>query len=114
MKEWIESILFFMILSSVITELVPEDSYKTGIRFFSGLILVILTALPVTEYLFSMEIPDMSGLFEFHATASEEEEAYFEEIFQNGFGEEGKCEAFFKMPSDYMPAEPLGEAGNTY
>ena len=28
--------------------------------------------------------------------------------------EEGKCEAFLKMPSDDMPAESLGAAGDTY
>ena len=87
MKSWIERILFFMILSSFITELVPEESYKNGIRFFTGLILVILTALPVTEYLFSIQFPDMTGLFSFQITVQEEDEGYYEEIFNRRYEE---------------------------
>ena len=34
--------------------------------------------------------------------------------WMNKLEEEGKCEAFFEMPSDDMPVEPLGEAGDTY
>ena len=87
MKEWIESILMFMIVSSVVTELVPEESYKTGIRLFGGLILVVLTVFPITEKLFSMELPSMDSLFSIELPAVREDTSYYEELFQNRYEE---------------------------
>ncbi len=47
--EWIQNIAFYMILSTVFFEALPVNSYKKYIRFFTGMVLVLLLIGPVLK-----------------------------------------------------------------
>ena len=49
--EWIRSIAYFMVFSAVLTHLIPGQAYRKYIRFFTGLLLVLLLLHPVMEML---------------------------------------------------------------
>ncbi len=53
--EWIQNIAFYMILVTVLLEALPVNSYKKYIRFFTGMILVLLLAGPILK-LCGMEV----------------------------------------------------------
>ncbi|MBQ8559687.1 MAG: stage III sporulation protein AF [Tyzzerella sp.] len=47
--EWIENIAFYMVIITVAMQMIPNDSYKKYIRFFTGLILIIMLAGPIMK-----------------------------------------------------------------
>ncbi len=47
--QWIENIAFYLVVITAVIQLVPNNSYKKYIRFFTGLILVILLANPIMK-----------------------------------------------------------------
>ena len=47
--QWIQNLAFYMILVTAVIHVLPENNYQKYIRFFSGLILVILLASPVIK-----------------------------------------------------------------
>ena len=49
--EWIRSIAYFMVFSAVLTHVIPGQAYKKYIRFFTGLLLVLLLLNPIMELL---------------------------------------------------------------
>ena len=49
--EWIRSIAYFMVFSAVLTHVIPGQAYRKYIRFFTGLLLVLLLLHPVMEML---------------------------------------------------------------
>ena len=49
--EWIKNIAFYLILATACLWVLPREEYKKYIRFFSGLILVLLLAMPVFQIL---------------------------------------------------------------
>lgn len=59
--EWIKNIAFYMVLVTAVTQLIPNQQYKKYIRFFTGLVLVLLMTTPVLQLL-GMEA-DMAGLY---------------------------------------------------
>lgn len=52
--DWVKNIAFFLILSGILQQILPEGRYRKYFRFVSGLILVILVASPIGN-LFSWE-----------------------------------------------------------
>lgn len=70
--EWIQNIAFYLILVTVVLHAVPGENYKKYIRFFTGLVLILMLLTPVFE-VFGTEIEqvDLSSLYEY----VEEEEA---------------------------------------
>ena len=52
--QWIENIAFYLVIFTIATQLIPNNSYKKYIRFFSGLILVLMLSGPILK-LFNME-----------------------------------------------------------
>lgn len=52
--EWIENIAFYLVILTVAIQLIPNNSYKKYIRFFTGLILVIMLSSPILK-IFGME-----------------------------------------------------------
>lgn len=57
-SEWIQNISVFLIVSAAVLHAVPGKDYKKYIRFFTGLILILLLAKPV------LELSGMAGRFE--------------------------------------------------
>ena len=51
MEVYIKEILFFLILTAVINNLLPNNSYKKYVRLFTGLILIIILISPILPYL---------------------------------------------------------------
>lgn len=47
--EWIQNLACYMILITAVIQILPNNSYRKYIRFFCGLILVIVLASPVLE-----------------------------------------------------------------
>ncbi|XCP83923.1 stage III sporulation protein AF [Roseburia hominis] len=45
--EWLQNLAFYMILVTAIMHVIPSGGYEKYIRFFCGLILVILLAAPL-------------------------------------------------------------------
>lgn len=44
--EWIKNLAFYLVIVTAVLEILPGDSYKKYIRFFAGLVLILLTVTP--------------------------------------------------------------------
>ena len=81
--QWIENIAFYLVLLTVALQMIPNQSYKKYIQFFTGLILIIMIASPILKIL-GME----QNLLEFYKDAEyqqkikeiEEATKYLEDI----------------------------------
>lgn len=47
--EWLQNLAFYMILMTAVLQALPDNSYQKYIRFFCGMILVVLLAGPVMQ-----------------------------------------------------------------
>ena len=63
--EWIGNIAFYMIMVTAVLHLLPNSDYQKYIRFFTGLVLVILLATPILK-IFGME-KDLANLYDSRA-----------------------------------------------
>lgn len=45
--EWIKAILYFCVFAAFFLQLLPNDSYRKYIRFFIGLLLILLVLEPL-------------------------------------------------------------------
>lgn len=45
--EWIENIAFYMILITALVQMIPNNSYQKYVRFFTGLILILMLSGPI-------------------------------------------------------------------
>lgn len=52
--EWIQNLAFYMVLVTAVIQVLPNQTYKKYIRFFTGMILTLLLMTPVFQ-LFHME-----------------------------------------------------------
>lgn len=52
--EWIRNIAFYMVLVTSMIQILPNSTYKKYIRFFTGMILIMLLMTPVLK-IFHME-----------------------------------------------------------
>lgn len=57
MFDFVEEIICFLIISSLITQLAPDESYKKSLKFFVGLMLLI-NVLSAVIGIFSFEIKE--------------------------------------------------------
>lgn len=48
-REWIQNISVFLIVSAAVLHAVPGKDYRKYIRFFTGLILILLLADPILK-----------------------------------------------------------------
>ena len=74
--EWIENIAFYLVILVAVMQMIPQNSYQKYIRFFAGMILILMLAGPIlrifdmtefqsTEYQNAMrEIKEASGYME--------------------------------------------------
>lgn len=74
--QWLQNLAFYMILVTAVIHVLPESSYQKYIRFFCGLILVILLASPILK-LFGMKenFEELYYNAEYEQTQKEIEEA---------------------------------------
>lgn len=45
--EWIENIAFYMVIMVAVMQMIPGNAYKKYIKFFAGLILILMLAGPI-------------------------------------------------------------------
>ncbi|MEF9946355.1 MAG: stage III sporulation protein AF [Lachnospiraceae bacterium] len=76
--QWIENIACYMLLITMVMQMVPENSYRKYIRFFTSLLLLTLLLTPI----FKIAHMDQS-LEEIYETAAyEQTTTYLEQIKQ--------------------------------
>jgi len=61
--EWLQNISYYLILVTAVTYVLPSGSYRKYIRFFTGLVLILMLLIPVMN-LFRIKIPDGDEMFE--------------------------------------------------
>ena len=52
--EWIRNVAFYLVLVTALLHVLPRSGYQKYIRFFTGLVLILLVLAPVLK-LFQME-----------------------------------------------------------
>lgn len=90
--EWLKNLAFYMILVTAVIRVLPDSSYQKYIRFFSGLILVVLLMTPI------LRLTGMKDTFaQLYKSAAYEQEireieeaASFLEEIENPLLEEGQ------------------------
>ena len=45
--EWMENIAFYLVILVAIMQMIPKNSYQKYIRFFAGMILILMLAGPI-------------------------------------------------------------------
>ena len=73
--EWIENIAVYLVMVVAVIHLVPGESYKRYIRFFVGMILILLLVGPILK---------LWGLSEFPSEEYEKHLAEIEEVITSG------------------------------
>lgn len=90
MTETIERIILFLMASSVIIQMVTEDSYKKCMKFFVGLVFLVFVFSTVFKGVnifkeFDLAFNDITGSF----GSEEEYESIFNEYYGNLEDENG-------------------------
>lgn len=49
--EWMENLAFYLVIITIVVQMLPNNSYKKYIRFFTGLILILLMMNPILKIL---------------------------------------------------------------
>ena len=85
--QWLQDLAVYLILVSAILQALPHESYQKYIRFFSGLVLIILLMTPL------LRLTDMEDSFRSRVqeqNMEQESASFLEEIREKQ--EEGKGE----------------------
>lgn len=85
--QWLQDLAVYLILVSAILHALPQESYQKYIRFFSGLVLIILLMTPL------LRLTDMEDSFRSRVqeqNMEQESASFLEEIREKQ--EEGKGE----------------------
>ena len=45
--DWIKHLVFYLILMTMLMQIIPDSDYKKYIRFFTGLVLILILAKPL-------------------------------------------------------------------
>ena len=45
--DWMENIAFYLVILVAIIQMIPQNSYQKYIRFFAGMILILMLAGPI-------------------------------------------------------------------
>ena len=48
---WMKSLIFYLLLATIVTHMAPSNQYKQYIRYFIGLVVIVLLASPL-KFLF--------------------------------------------------------------
>ena len=61
--DWLQDISYYLILVTAVTYVLPSNSYRKYIRFFTGLVLILMLMTPVL-HLFGKNVPADEIMFE--------------------------------------------------
>ena len=53
--DWMENIAFYLVILVAVMQMIPQNSYRKYIRFFAGLILILMLTQPIVK-LFGMTV----------------------------------------------------------
>ena len=91
--EWTQNLAFYMVLITVVLHVIPDSGYKKYIRFFTGMVLILMIVTPVL-HLFGMDsqIVNFYKSREYEERLKEIEEAagYLEDADALGILEEAR------------------------
>lgn len=45
--DWLQNITFYLVLVTIVIQIIPDNSYQKYIRFFTGMILIVMLAGPL-------------------------------------------------------------------
>lgn len=69
---WMKSLIFYLLLATIVTHMAPSNQYKQYIRYFIGLVVIVLLASPL-KFLFDFGSGDLQELLnEFSNIESQE------------------------------------------
>lgn len=70
--EWIQNLAFYLVIMTAVLEVLPGNTYKKYIQFFTGLVLILLVVTPILK---------VTGTFgEFRAEYDKQEQKLEKEI----------------------------------
>lgn len=49
--EWVKNIVFYQLIVSIIINMIPNDTYQKYIRFFLGMLFLVITIHPIFKML---------------------------------------------------------------
>ena len=49
--QWMENLAFYMVMITAIMHIIPDKGYQRYLRFFTGLVLIIMLAAPIVKLL---------------------------------------------------------------
>lgn len=49
LREWIQNIVVFLLMMTLIGQLIPEDKYRKYVRLIMGMILIMVLLMPITK-----------------------------------------------------------------
>lgn len=92
--DWMKNIAFYLVLITVLMQIIPNSDYKKYIRFFTGLILILLLCEPILgSFGLKQEFSELYRSIQYRQDVKEMEEA--SEYFRQA--EEGYLEWSSKM-----------------
>lgn len=60
--EWIQNLAFYLVMVTAVLHTVPGEGYKKYVRFFTGLVLILMMLTPLLR-IFGSDI-DIAGLYD--------------------------------------------------
>ena len=60
---WMKSLIFYLLLATIVTHMAPSNQYKQYIRYFIGLVVIVLLASPL-KFLFEFGSGDLQELLQ--------------------------------------------------
>lgn len=49
--QWMENLAFYMVMITAVMHIIPDKGYQRYLRFFTGLVLIIMLAAPIAKLL---------------------------------------------------------------
>lgn len=95
---WMKPIIYFSIFLTVLLQLLPNEKYKKYIRFFAGLLMIVLVLRPVLNLFGTEDLSEKIFSESFYQEQSEEIEldmgdledaasAYYESLLEENISE---------------------------
>ena len=47
--EWVQNLSFYLVISSAIIQVIPGEEYKKYLRFFTGIVMILLLMTPILK-----------------------------------------------------------------
>lgn len=78
--DWIKDILYYLILISLVYQLLPNENYRKYMKLFSGILLVIIVLKPLKIFIQEDSLDSVKAAFQQYDSNDEEIKAKVEEF----------------------------------